>query len=243
MIRELWIPLIIPLLFFFILCLVLNYYFQMDGFFINLSTSLLEIIITVAYVDWIIRKREFKRWEGVDKRISYYIRVFINATISSVRDSLDYDINIFDYYTLSISSQAGKEYLMDEEVIRISREILEPNIENKIIMWDQDNWKRFIKLMKDIWDEGDRIVSTYSDKLSPNQYEIMLDIREKVRSIFGIYTTFIDFAGVIDENLPKRENSYPIEIKNFVNSHTSKLIREMLEKVRELDKIITQKAS
>ena len=96
MTKSLWTRLALPLALLSAASLVLHRWWDYDGFLVNLATGLLSIIVTVSYVDWILRKHESHRWSGTDIRISQRLEVFVNALISGIRSGLRFSPDIMD---------------------------------------------------------------------------------------------------------------------------------------------------
>ena len=182
--RQLITRLFIPLILLTILILVINKYYEFQGLFINLATELIGIIITVIYVDYIIKKRETEKWKNVDKKVSAALRTFINATISTVRTSFGYGFDIIDYRVQQEVEHNPKNInLMFKELIRISREILEPTTLAKVSIFDQKNWKAFIEQIQYLYDSDVKLLSIYGSKLTPTQYELLMEIQDLLTRI------------------------------------------------------------
>ena len=89
MTKSLWLRLALPLALLAVAGIWLNTIQPMDGFFLNLATELLGIIVTVAYVDWVLKAHEREVWRGTSTRIEQRLRVLSNSTVSGLRSSLD----------------------------------------------------------------------------------------------------------------------------------------------------------
>ena len=226
--------LVIPLLIVLLISLVSHFVISNDSFFINLTTELIGIIITIVYVDWIIKSNEKQLWEDAERRISSRIRLFINLSITNTRVSLGYKTDIFDYDKLSMNNVK----VMNLELLRITKEVLEPTLKTRINSFNPDDWLLFSNNIHIIRQEAEKLLSIFGGKLSPKQFTLLIDIQDLVRSSLSLYSVFPDIAGVPDEKLPKAKISTPL-LKEEINNSTSKSLRELLLKVRELAETIS----
>ena len=58
--------LVLPLLLLAGAAFAVNQWWDAQGFFVNVATELLGIVVTVAYVDWVLKRHEQQRWGGAD---------------------------------------------------------------------------------------------------------------------------------------------------------------------------------
>lgn len=226
--------LVIPLLILITASCILHSVIDNDSFFINLATELIGIIITIVYVDWIIKLNDKQQWEEAEKRISSRIRLFINASITNTRVSLGFDTDIFDYAKIN-SSDIN---VINSELIRITKEILEPTTKVRINAFEQGDWRLFSQNVNSIGQEAEKMLTIFGEKLSPKQYALLIDIQDLVRNTLAHYLIFPDIAGVPDELLPQTRTPAPV-LKQVINHNTSKGLRELLVKVRELSETLS----
>jgi hypothetical protein len=234
--KQIIIKLILPLSLFASLSVAINNYFELDGFFINLATELIGIIVTVLYVDFIIKKRETEKWNNVEKKVSHALRTLVNATISTIRTSFGYGIDIIDYkIEEAVMSDPKKFYLMEKELIRISKEILEPTALSKVNSFNRTTWSSFNNQLQYLYESDIKLLTVYGSKLTPIQYELLIEIQDELGSIMTQYSTWPDILGVPDEELPKGTRIPTIEWKESLNELIADDIRRLLNKVRELE--------
>lgn len=228
--------LFIPLVTLAVLSIILNTFVEFNGFFINLATELIGIILTVMYVDYIIKKREAEKWENVENKISQALSTLVNATISTVRTAFGYGIDIIDYEVerAVLLNPTKNINLMHKELMRISKEILEPTALERISILDQKGWMSFIKGLQYLYGSADKFLTVHGAKLTPKQYELLIEFQEALNKIIIPYTTFPDIIGVPDDKLPKGTRTPADEMKSVLNESLAKDIRNLLSKVREL---------
>ncbi len=228
--------LFIPLVILAILSIVLNLFVEFHGFFINLATELIGIILTVMYVDYIIKKRETEKWQNVENKISHALSTLVNATISTVRTAFGYGIDILDYEVerAVMVNPTENINLMHKELMRISKEILEPTALARTSLLDQNGWISFIKGLQYLYESAEKFLTVHGAKLTPKQYELLIEFQEAVSKIMIPYTSFPDIIGVPDDKLPKGTRTPANEMKSVLNESLAKDIRGLLSKVCEL---------
>lgn len=228
--RELLFWLLIPLLVLAAISAFLHTQFEWDGFFGNLTTELIGIIVTVAYVDWVIRRHEAKQWREAEERVLSRLQDFINTSIAAIRVSLGYGTDIFDYTKF----ESKDSILMRSELIRVAKEVLEPTAKWRIESLDAKAWQSFIQHLQFIWEAADRLITTFGNKLKPTQYALLLDIQDTGNYILQLYNVRPDVPGVPDGDLPPSTKFSPSVIKQSLNDHTTRDLRSMLHMLREL---------
>jgi hypothetical protein len=81
-IKQLMIGLVLPLVVVFGLAIILHIKWPAGGFFLNLSTEIIGILITVCYVEWILRRHERQQWSRMDAKIADRLRILLNANVN-----------------------------------------------------------------------------------------------------------------------------------------------------------------
>lgn len=195
----LWLRLVLPLVLLSAASLAVHAWWPAEGFFVNLATELLGIVITVAYVDWILTRNEAERWRGTDTRIQERLMIFSNALISGIRAGLGFGPDVLSE-TVMLS---GNPDLMHREVLRVAVHVLEPSARSRLDRLDQPGWKQLAAHIQATWGEAERLIEGFGSRLGPRQMELMLDIQQALERALTFWRTFPDLAGVPDEKLPK----------------------------------------
>ena len=229
MTKSLWTRLALPLVLLSVASLALHHWWDYDGFLVNLATSLLSIIVTVFYVDWVLWKNESQRWSGTDIRISKRLEVFVNAFISGIRSSLNFSHDIMDESVL----MTGDNARVHREVLRIAEHVLAPAARTRLGQLDEVGWRSLSRHLQSVWAEADRLLDRFSNRLHPRQIELLLDIQATAQYALTFYQTFPDLAGVPPERLPQTKTP-PGELQSFGYDSTAKELRRLLGLAREL---------
>jgi hypothetical protein len=221
--------LVLPLVLLSAASLVVHVWWPAAGFFVNLATELLGIVITVAYVDWILRRNEAERWRGTDTRIQERLKIFSNALISGIRAGLEFRPDVLSE-TVMLS---GNPDLMHKEILRVAEHVLEPSARTRLDRLDQAGWKQLATHIQSTWVEAERLIDRFGSRLGPRQMELMLDIQQALARSLTFWGTFPDLAGVPDEELP-RTKTPPELLKASGYDSTAAELRNLLKCARSL---------
>jgi len=228
--KSLWTRLAVPLTLVSLILLGLHTLWDLDGLLVNLSASFLTIIVTVFYVDWVLRTHETGRWTRTDQRIAQRLEVFVNALVSALRVSLGFGPDIMDQsVVLSQDIAAGHK-----ETLRIAEHVLSPAMQARVEQLDEASWKLLARQLQWIWTEAERLLDRFSYRLSPRQIELLLDIQTAAQYALTFYQTFPDIAGVPADRLPEGRTS-PELLQEFGCETTAKQLRKLLDLARQLD--------
>lgn len=230
----LFLPLILPLsvlsVVFFILGKFLRSLMNFQGLLYNLATTFLGILLTVVYINYVLYRKEKSYWNVARERIYKILSVFANIVITNFRLQFNFGPEIIK--ERKHSSEADFLYETRSEMIRIATDILIPSAEAKVNSLDVKGWENLDVRRKSIWDEAERILRLFGNYLEPEILSLLLDIQEKVRDIYVLYSTYPDICGFSDEDLEKKYQLgmkvSPIELKNYINKWTTDYIRDML---------------
>ena len=205
LVRKLYIPISLA----FLVTLILGLVFPWRGILINFAAAFFGILITVGYVDFVIREHEKSRWHATRKRIDSRIESVATGSATQFRFAYGFGADIYNL-DCSVMLDAKKRRA---ETIRITDNILAPSTPSKIRALDTKKWKWLTKQMQITWQGADRILEVYGGKLKPDLYSMILDLQEKMWMIKSAYDTFPDLIGIPDEVL-RKEGSNAIETKN-----------------------------
>ncbi len=235
--------LVLPLSISTVVFLIINHFLKFDGLFINLSTEIIGIILTIIYVNIILDKREMEKWNDVNDKVSEEIRSFINLNITNIRVTFGYGIDSFSketFQNFQRNPNLDNEHAMNMELIRISKEILEPSSFMRISSIDNNEWKEFAERIKEIQEKVDQLLVIFNNKFTPSQYSLILEIRNDLKGVIMPYIIFPDIMGKHEKDL----NESAIETQEAYNYITSINIKKLLTNIRNLsDQISNSKCN
>lgn len=227
--RTLLTHLVLPLIVVFSIAIAIHLNWKADGFFLNLATELLGILITICYVEWILRRRESQKWRPADNRIENRLRILLNSIISSIRDGLGYGPEI-----LNENVMRSLEFIKcHKEVIRVGEHVIAPTIHQRIRLLDTDGWKSLARQVVHAHNGTIVFLTAFQNRLSPEQISHLLDIEEGFSSSLIPYSTFPELMGVPTDQLPKT-TSPPGELQQFVCQSAANQLQKVLLIAKQL---------
>ena len=231
MTKSLWSKLVLPLVLVAAGLLALHYRWDSDGLLINLTTEVLGIVVTVAYVDWIIRRHESNRWQGTNTRIAGRLKVYVNAVISGIRTGLGFGPDVMDQAEI-MSGDTERAHL---EVLRVAEHVIAPASRAQLAGLDEEGWRRLANHLQSMWAEAERLLDKFPQRLEPRQVELLLDIQTTIISTLVFYRTFPDLAGVPVGRLPETRTP-PEALQSNGYDSTANELRRVLALARDLAK-------
>jgi hypothetical protein len=230
--------LLLPLGLASIISLFLAYYSHtienssLETFFINLATTFIGILLTFIYVDKTIQKHKKEQWAKVKTKIFKRMEQIANYIILSYRITFNFSVDIFNSEEITNNTR--------EEIIRVTRDVLIPAIDQKIIFFNENNWRKLIEntqLIRQLIDEN---IKLFGGKINPNILNILLEIEDEILLMTSSYNTFFDIYGVPEDKLPISKKITGIKLKEQLNKIASGHIRELLllsiNLLKEIDK-------
>ena len=109
---------------------------EADGFFLNLATELVGIVVTVAYVDWVLRVHEEEKWAGTEKRIENRLTAHATLTITAIRTSFGFGPEIINFAEMDSNDLNRPK----REMARVA-DALAPAVRDRLDQFNQAGWE------------------------------------------------------------------------------------------------------
>jgi len=202
---------------------------------VNLAAGLVGSIITVLYVEKIIRRHEQYEWTKVMGHIGRQVNVLANGTTSSVRLALGLNMPLSPRDVDAIDDPRRLRTMMIELIEgRLLAGI------SGLSQMNQDAWRTFSNNMIGSVRDAERILSLFSKNLSPTIMGLILDIHEKARALLSQYQTWPDMLGVpFAQMKPNRHGEsmvpYFEAVYQLVVRDADQLLRICANLLREID--------
>jgi len=174
---------------------------------INLAATFLGSIVTVFFVERIIRRSEEQRWARFRGHVGKQVTILANATASIVRNALA----LPPPDTLNVDLANDPARMRQLMINLIEGELLPAS--SRIEQMDQDDWRIFARNLLGAIRNCELLLSLFGPKLDAEITALVLDLYEKAREVLVPYEILPDLLGVpFDELKPNRrgESSVPI---------------------------------
>jgi hypothetical protein len=231
--KPLWMRLVLPLILFFGAAIFMNFVWEAQGFFLNLATELVGILITISYVDWILRHHEKLKWLPTDTRIANRLRILLNATISSIRSGLGFSDEVIDARVTATLNLVA----IHKDIIRVAEQIIAPEALTRIQALNQDAWKSLARQIQNAHNGVLTFINVFQSRLSPDQICNLLDLQESLSNSLTYYTVFPDLMGVPEDKLPQTKTP-PEMLQKFGCESTAKEIQKICELAKKLSESV-----
>lgn len=197
--KSFWTRLFLPLASLFAISMFIHKQWEADGFFINLSTEVIGILITVFYVDWIIQQHEKRKWQSADQKINERLIILLNGIITRIRTSLEIDFDLLnDEKMLYQDLVVGHKELM-----RVAKDVIHPIVFQRIKMLDEKAWKTLHEQTKSSHNSLLSFLNVFQGRLDPDQIADLLDLQDALSKSLTFYTIFPELAGMPINRLPE----------------------------------------
>ncbi|MFM9916580.1 MAG: hypothetical protein ACKVOX_12280 [Rhizobacter sp.] len=197
--RRIVTQLVLPLIAAAVLSGLIHLRWPADGFFLNLAAGFVGSLVTIGYIDWILRRHESEVWSGTDSRIRARLRKLASATITGIRTSFGYGTEVFDRTAMA----TGNSEVMRREVLRVATHILAPTADARIGALNQEQWRAFAAHLQRSSAECGLLLDRFGHRLEAAIVEAVLDLQEHLDSAQTYWRVFPDVAGVPATQVPK----------------------------------------
>jgi len=231
----LWKWLAIPLAFLFIVFLILALSFPRQGLFAGFTATFLGILVTVSYVDYVLRQHEKTRWARAKNLIDKRINIFAYISISQFRIAFDVSYKVFNQKAMDFDKLSS----IRSEMIRITKDILLPSVEKAIPRLEEKDWKNLVRQLTITFEYGDRLFVLFGNWIEPEKLSLIMEIQDEIEKILSIYTTFPDIIGVSDDKLPMKKTGSAkadkMEFEKIVSCYVKNVLNKAISLLKKLD--------
>ena len=219
--------LIFPLSLASLLFLILASFISWQGLFVNLSTTLIGSLITILYIDKVIKKNEQIKWENAQKRINQQIRRVYDAISEQV---------VIGFNLLKLSDNI---ILSQNKVNELERDYI-TRLEEYFSRFDRGYWLFFSQEIESLTRKVEVILDVYGEKIDSDCYSLLLEFNDEGETIIRKCKVGKDILAVPDEKLPV-ERYGALVVAQYARATTEKEIAEHYRRMIEIA-ILLQKA-
>lgn len=208
-----------------------------DGLFLDVAVAAMSVLITVAYVDWILRNQEEVRWPGTDKSISARLQSLASSTVTGVRIAFGFSAEVFDQPLM----ETTRPEAIRGEVMRVALHILVPATEERIGRLDAAGWNRLCTHLEAMSLECGVLVDRFGPRLRPRVVQGLLDLQQSLDAAQAYWRTLPDIAGVPLDQLPRTRGSTR-ELQLAWNQMAAQDVRQALQHAATLSDLVRDNA-
>lgn len=196
---------------------------EKDGLYTNLATELIGIIVTVAYVDYILRRKDQHDWAPVQRFMMMHMEQLFFATTTAIRSSIGLERDLLP--RRYVASSNDSDLLLD--VIDDSRDRLRPRVNAQLDAMDGNRWCTTAQKMRTLMQSVDLLFPRYLNHLPSDMMAAALSIQSGAQHI---ERTIADLAVVLNRTSAelKEAGGYGLELKQHLIHGTGDKMREML---------------
>jgi hypothetical protein len=236
MTKSLLIRLVLPLILLFGITFTFSRMWSQEAIYVNLTTEILGIIVTVSYVAWILRWQEEQKWKSTDDRILNRLKVLLNSILSSIRVGLGISFDVFQK-RIPISNSVNLNDV-HKEMISVSENVISPMILQHIRNLDTKGWKSLATQIANAHNSILVFLNAFHLRLSPDQISILLDLEETLSKSLFFYTITPEYVGVPSDKLPNLKNFTSKEWQESGFKSTTVDLQNVITLVKKLSQTI-----
>jgi hypothetical protein len=183
----------------------------------------LGILLTVCYVDYILRRHDMERGTATTARIESRIQSLAEVTSQSFRGAFHIDAGVIHQWMMD-GPQTERE-----EIIRVIREELLPKVDAGVPKIDQKGWTDLKAQLQRIVPWLDHLITAFGNRLDPELFSLILKIEDDITNIHQMAVTFFDVIGVPDHELRAKPPNNPVAHKRHMERQIAINIKQILE--------------
>lgn len=211
--RLLILGLSLPLLTLSALFLVLARPISTSDLLLNIATDFITLIITIWYVDWILKKHEDAKWKGTHKFITSLAGEIAHGAISTIAENCFLSKEIFPRKNPPLHTRSLQD--IQQEILENAKKLDRDNLIGHLDKLSVPQWQGLFQSIGKFPNEISTFLSQFGSRLSPSELESILSLRRSIKSATSTYSLFNDFLGVPIESMPKVKDGKPWELAAF----------------------------
>jgi len=221
----LWKKLIIPLAIMAVFSLILAICIPWRGLFTNLATTFLGILVTICYVDFVLKEHDKKRWAQAIALIEKRIQHFAIVSASQFRSAFNISSGVFNEEVMDIADPSS----IRREMIRVIESIILPSVYVNVHNLTREDWIKLVRQLQQTREWADRLCVIYGNHIDPKFLSIIMEIQDEIDSIVILYSIFPDVIGVPDADLPLKKTGSAKADKRGMERVISSNVKNILE--------------
>jgi len=128
----------------------------------------------------------------------------------------------------------GDIHAVEVELIRATREVIEPTLNKHVTALDAKGWILLVKNLQGVCHGSDEILTLFGGRLSAVQMECLLQIKTLAEATIQLYSVWPDILGIPDALLPASSGTPSATIKRESNQDAVSYLQQLFAQLREL---------
>jgi len=201
-----------------------------SGLLVNLSASFVGSIITVFYIDAVMKRHERVQWTAVKAKVEKFVERVANVSVMGCRIALGVGSEAVDFGpNVAFHSREFRRRMAE-----FAENMLTPMLP-AVRDLDEKTWKTLADNLQAASACADRVVGLFGSRIGAPVMDAMLELQETAEGIVIQYSTFPDVYGVPPDHLqPKRDGSSSVPSQNGLYDHTTGQLRKLLSQCASL---------
>jgi hypothetical protein len=205
---------------------------------VNLAAGLVGSLITVLYIEKIIRRNEQSQWNKVMSHVGRQVNILANATTTSLRVALSLRMPSFDDLDEELEVTSDPHKMRTMMLSLIENQLL-PQL-SRLSDLNQKGWQTLAASMLGTMRDAERILTLFSRSLDPTICGLILDIHERAQALLSHYQLWPDRLGIpLGELKPNNRGEsvvpYFKATYKLIIQDAEKLLKECATLLREID--------
>jgi len=189
--RPILLRLVLPLAIVSIVSLAFVWPIDTEAALVNVATDALSIIVTVLYVDWVLRQHERIQWEEADKYASAEVGQFAHGFMSSVAEILGIEDQILPSPP---DPKSARE--IQASIIRGARDFPRERFMQPLRNLTRPQWDHIIGEVEKRRVEAGNVLNLFGFRMSPDQVALILKFRDIASGLLASYSLLRQFVGI-----------------------------------------------
>lgn len=206
-----------------------------SGLLVNLAASFIGSIITVFYIDTVIKRHERDQWTAVKSKVQGIVERVANVGVNCIRSALKVGPDVYDN-SLCGANDSNRRRRTTTELA----DVILPPLLARARSLDETAWKSLVINLQTVSVQADRAVGLFGSRIGAQVMDAVLELQETTEGIVNTYFTFPDIFGLPADRLqPKRDGSSSVptqeDLYDYVVQQLGKLLSQCANLLRCLD--------
>ena len=197
-----------------ILCLVCLLFIMISPFswpdlWLNIASDGLFLILTIWFVDRILKAHQERQWANAHKLISRQAGGIAHHLISVIAENIGLENELFPETEPPIHTRSI--IAIESEIQEKARNLDTDDLIAKLDKLSSSQWKKLFLSLHKINNDLSTFLDQYGQQLSVQEFEELLIFQKGISSAISSYELFESFLGLSVDSMPKVKDGKPWE--------------------------------